>query len=120
MCVTPYQEIRSIFTPEHLSKISEIKPDINDFWYITFSDDDSAIGTLEYLREQKFKGQPIKARLKTENTFRSLYASAVASTVVPNQQEQTAQAINYVPVPNQNWADVPYDNNVMGFVILDY
>jgi len=79
-------------------------------------DDDGAITTLEYLRDQQFKGQPVKARLKTENTFRSLYATALANTSTTSTTtttatgqapEQSEQAANYA-APTQNWADVGF------------
>jgi len=111
---TPVEEVKAIFTPEILSKISEVKPDINDFWYITFTDDDSAITTLEFLREQKFKDKPVKARLKTENTFRSLYTSALA-TSNPNEPQQQQAAVNYGNMPVQSWADMSGGYAYMGY-----
>jgi len=74
---------------------------INDFWYITFEDDDDAIKTLEYLNGKEFKGQPIKARLKKENTFRTLFASAFSS----EQSVENAYGYEFRPDMGQlqNW-----------------
>jgi hypothetical protein len=69
------QEIKGILSDVFRNKLAEIRSDIGDCWYLTFTDEDTAMEVLEFLRDKTFKDQPVRARIKTENAFRSLYVS---------------------------------------------
>lgn len=77
-------EIKELFNNDKAGKVVGIKPDVGDCWYVTLEDDESAVSTIEYLKTQTFNGQPVKARLKTESTLKSLIS--FAPVVLPGQQ----------------------------------
>eukprot|EP01117_Protostelium_nocturnum_P006583 TRINITY_DN2371_c0_g1_i1.p1 TRINITY_DN2371_c0_g1~~TRINITY_DN2371_c0_g1_i1.p1 ORF type:complete len:490 (-),score=145.19 TRINITY_DN2371_c0_g1_i1:479-1837(-) len=88
---TPLQEIKAMFEGEGHGKVSEIKPEIGDMWYVTFESDKGALDSLEKLRSQTFQDKPIRCRLKTESTFRSISLSAT-NIPMPVPIEASAQS----------------------------
>lgn len=67
---TDPKEINALFE-EKFGKL-EIKSDIGDCWYVNLENDENTLAALDHLRQQKFRGEPVKARIKTENTLKTL------------------------------------------------
>lgn len=108
---TPVEEVKAIFVSDKCGKVLDIHGDVGDNWYVTLEEDETAMKTLEFLRTTTFKGQPVKARIKTENTFRSLYASAfyaASGTTEQPSEPQTNYGHNYKGgySGQQNWVGV--------------
>mmetsp|Transcript_20628 Transcript_20628/g.28962 ORF Transcript_20628/g.28962 Transcript_20628/m.28962 type:complete len:502 (-) Transcript_20628:278-1783(-) len=80
---TTEQEVRDLFNNEACGKVQEIRSEIGDYWYIVFENDQDALKSLEFISGKTFKDQPIKARLKFENTFRNILASTVMAATTP-------------------------------------
>jgi len=68
---TPEEEVKAIFANTEI-KVIETKSDIGDNWYVTFDSDEEALRALEKMKELTFNEKPLKARVKTDNTFRTL------------------------------------------------
>jgi len=86
------EEIKSIFQGEQLAHLIDVKNDIGDCWYCTFDKDEAALHALDEIRSKTFRGHPIKARLKTENTFINFYAAP--QTKLETQQGFTSPIVN--------------------------
>jgi len=83
---TTNTEVKSIF--EGLGDVKEVRSDVGDTWFVSMADESTAKDALLKLRlsGKKFKGQKIKARLKSENLLRSFYptpASRAGGMAVP-------------------------------------
>lgn len=63
-------EIKALFDEQYGNV--EVKSDIGDCWYVYFDNDDHILNALESLKLKNFRGEPIKARMKTENTLKLL------------------------------------------------
>jgi hypothetical protein len=72
---TPLEEVKEIFNYEGCKAIGAIRSDIGDSWFVAMDSEEEAKDTLFDLRLKKrtFRGQPVKARLKTETVIRSFY-----------------------------------------------
>ncbi len=68
-------EVKEIFNYEGCKVVSSIRSDIGDSWFVHMDCEEDAKDTLLDLRMKKrtFRGQPVKARLKTETVIRSFY-----------------------------------------------
>jgi len=69
MPTTDVEEIKAIFHNIKNSEgkeveILEVNSDNENSWFVTFDSDETALLVLDSLREQKFKDQPIQARIK--------------------------------------------------------
>mmetsp|Transcript_25304 Transcript_25304/g.41611 ORF Transcript_25304/g.41611 Transcript_25304/m.41611 type:complete len:773 (+) Transcript_25304:71-2389(+) len=93
-------EVKAIFGESFSSKISSIRSDIGDTWFVTFSDESIAQDALLFSRNCTFNGAPVKARMKSENLLRNMYfptttaaASAMPSAALPTPPKP------YTPLP---------------------
>ena len=82
---TPLDDVKEIFNYEGCKPISSLKSEIGDSWFVTFETEDFAKDTLLDLRLKKrtFRGQPVKARLKTETVVKSYYPVQTAPPIPP-------------------------------------
>jgi len=70
---TTEAEMRELFAPgPHADRIKEVKPEVNNTWFVKFGTDDVQDVVL-WLRSQKLKGQPVNAAIKSEHFLRSFY-----------------------------------------------
>merc|ERR1719356_667703 len=70
---TTEAEIRELFAAgPHADRIKEVKPEVNNTWFIKFGTNDVQDVAL-WLRSQKLKGQPVNAAIKSEHFLRSFY-----------------------------------------------
>ncbi len=67
------EEVKEIFNNEGCKAVGAIHSDIGDSWFVAMDSEEEAKDTLFDLRLKKrtFRGQPVKARLKTETVVRS-------------------------------------------------
>ncbi len=72
---TPEEEVKEIFNFEGCKPIGTIRSDIGDSWFVSMDSEEEAKDTLLDLRLKKrtFRGNAVKARLKTETVIRSFY-----------------------------------------------
>jgi len=79
------EEVREIFNFEGCKPIISMRSDIEDTWFVIMDSEEDAKDTLLDLRLKKrtFRGQSVKARLKSETMVRSFYA--VKPPVAPVQ-----------------------------------
>jgi len=78
-------EIRNIFSDSPYSgKISSIKAEVNNTWFVKFDLDDGTQDVVLWLRSQKFKGQSINAAIKSEHFLRSFYPVDMPSGPPPD------------------------------------
>lgn len=84
---TPLDEIKSLFD-DNCGKILNIRPDIDDTWFVSFENEEDCINTHLLLQEKTFQGKPIACRVKSETLVRSYFYSAqpVISSYQPDQQ----------------------------------
>lgn len=68
---TPDAEILTIF--EGTRPVKNVRSDVGDTWFVSFESEDDAREALLAIRDRKFNGQSVKARLKVENILRSFY-----------------------------------------------
>jgi la-related protein 4 len=68
---TPEAEIVAIF--EGTRPVKGVRSDVGDTWFVNFDSEEDAREALLAIRDRKFNGQPVKARLKVENILRSFY-----------------------------------------------
>lgn len=73
--------VTAIFDAEGCTKPTEVRSDIGDTWFVTMPDEDSAMDTVLALRNCKFDGKPVHARLKSENILRTLIELAGVDAV---------------------------------------
>lgn len=81
---TDPEEVKGIFGTDWGTV--EVKADIGDCWFVNFADDAVTLKALESIREKSFKGQPIRARIKTESTLRMFMQNIAANTSVTASQ----------------------------------
>jgi hypothetical protein len=53
--------------------VVSVKPDMNDTWFVTFASEADARKALEFIRNRKFRGATVKARLKTESLNKAFF-----------------------------------------------
>ena len=73
----PEEEIRAIFAFDGCKPIASIRPDIEDTWFVVMEDENDAKETLQHLMFKKrlFRGNSVKARLKSDTVVRSFYSA---------------------------------------------
>lgn len=78
-------EVKEIFNYDGCKRISSIRSDIGDTWFVTMESEEDAKDTALDLRLKKrtFRGQPVKARIKTEPVVRSFYPVTAPVAPVP-------------------------------------
>ncbi len=50
-----------------------VRADMNDTWFVSFASEESAKLALQAIRDCKYNGHPVRARLKTESSMKSFY-----------------------------------------------
>mmetsp|Transcript_21697 Transcript_21697/g.29870 ORF Transcript_21697/g.29870 Transcript_21697/m.29870 type:complete len:941 (-) Transcript_21697:1222-4044(-) len=82
---TPIEEVKEIFNYDGCKQISSIRSEIGDSWFVSMESEEFAKDTLLDLRIKKrtFRGQPIKARLKTETVVKSYFPVQTAPPITP-------------------------------------
>jgi hypothetical protein len=103
---TTVEEIKTIFN-EHCPPVISIRPEVGDCWFVTFNTEEDALKALDFVRNQKFKGNVIKARIKTENVLRALIPppsddGAVAMAKIPQFPSHYYPPMGYHR-PHGNW-----------------
>lgn len=69
---TPVEEIENIFKQGKILP-SSIRSEIGDNWFCTFKSEDECMAAAENLISKKFKGQPIRFRVKSETLVRGFH-----------------------------------------------
>ena len=64
------ETITEVFEKGEVKDVESIKPDILNCWFVNFKDEEAAMKGLEFVRTATYEGQPIRARLKAENTLK--------------------------------------------------
>jgi len=77
---------------EQASKIQNVRADIGDTWFVSFSSENETIDACMHVRAQKFQDKSVHARIKSETMLRSFF------TQTPGQQANKKQA---KPEPNE-------------------
>lgn len=111
------EEVREIFNFEGCKPIISMRSDIEDTWFVIMDSEEDAKDTLLDLRLKKrtFRGQSVKARLKSETMVRSFYA--VKPPVAPVQMIPGAfPGFQYPQFPGAPLS--PDDIRAYGFGIL--
>lgn len=81
------------FTPQ-------LKSEVNQCWFVTFENEQQTTAALQFIRQQKIKGETIRARIKPEPLLRTV--DVPIPIVHP-------PAYNYQAYPRASWA--PWDPN---------
>jgi len=110
---TTEEEVKAIFEGDSqlIGSIVELKKELAVNFFIKFPNEEITMHALNYVRGQTFKGNPIHARIKTENLHKSIFYGS-------SDQDQTSY-ISYDSYPNEqyyySYADHEYhgssDNN---------
>lgn len=108
---TTESEMRELFSEApHADRLKDMKPEVNNTWFVKFNLDEGTQDVVLWLRSQKLKGKPVNAAIKSEHFLRSFFPLQL-----PNQ------GMPQVPYPPMNgnydgigWADVPQQNQGMG------
>eukprot|EP01035_Chromulina_nebulosa_P028390 gene28390-37476_t len=82
---TPVDEVKEIFNYDGCKPISSLRSEIGDSWFVSFESEEFAKDTLLDLRTKKrtFRGQSVKARLKTETVVKSYFPVQTAPPIAP-------------------------------------
>jgi hypothetical protein len=70
---TQTKEIQDLFGNTFSDKITEIKPEIGNMYFIKFVDEKSTLEAFTFIRQQTLNGHAISARIKSETILRSTY-----------------------------------------------
>ena len=68
--------MRTIFAGDDCAAIKSIRPDIGNTWFVSFENEDDTLKTFFVIRERSFRGQPVRAGIKSENLLRPTYNPA--------------------------------------------
>ena len=74
----PKDDVVALFE-EYNAKVSNVRSDINDVWFVQMESEDEARTVLLKMMGKQFKGKPIRGGLKTESLLRSVTPKAGAS-----------------------------------------
>lgn len=81
---TPVDTIQAIFSDVDGCPIpSSVRFDMNDTWFVSFTNEDEAKAALGFIANSKFNGKSVKARLKSESIIRSRFPSQTPNRRVP-------------------------------------
>lgn len=94
----PEEEIRDIFKP--IGAVEKVKSEVGDTWFVTMESEEVAVTVLQKLNTLNFRGNPIKARLKSENVGKMLLKLAGEEYPMLNNQPMFNQYGQ--PVYDQN------------------
>jgi len=98
---TKKEDIRKIFEDSFCGKVKSIRPDVGDTWFVTFENQDACTATAMYLVGKKFKGKPIRCRIKSENPFRSLFCGSYNLNPPIGPQAQGGWKPGHIHPPGQ-------------------
>ncbi len=70
---TDPRRVEAIFKDAGMEVPISVRADVGDTWFVTFKTEDDAMKSILELRGSEFEGNPIKARLKSENLLRSIF-----------------------------------------------
>ncbi|KDO23189.1 hypothetical protein SPRG_20878 [Saprolegnia parasitica CBS 223.65] len=107
-------EVEAIFAG--CGAVTSVRSDVGDTWFVTMATEEEAVNTLLALRNKTFNNAPIKARLKSENLFKSFFpqstpsVDAAASPVTTSayskesakpksERQPILNAVNFPPLP---------------------
>lgn len=80
---TTEEQLREFFkAAPHAEKLSSVKPEVNNTWFVKFSLDDGIQDVVLWLRSQTFQGHCVNAAIKSEHFLRSFFPSNVATSAV--------------------------------------
>ncbi|OQR94367.1 hypothetical protein ACHHYP_01407 [Achlya hypogyna] len=71
-------EVEAIFAG--CGAVTSVRSDVGDTWFVTLASEEEAVNTLLALRNKTFNNAPIKARLKSENLFKSFFPQQTPSS----------------------------------------
>lgn len=79
------ESVKEIFNYPGSKPIVSVRSDIGDTWFVVLETEQDAKDTLLDLKLKKrmFNGQPVKARIKTENVVRSYYPVPTIPAIAP-------------------------------------
>jgi hypothetical protein len=87
--------------------VKSVRSDISDNWFVTFSSEAHAQAALVVIKNRKFNGNIIKARLKTETANKSYFSAPQPRYGIPGQAGVPGQVgppgpmgANYIPPPS--------------------
>lgn len=99
----PEEEVREIFAYEGCKPISSIRSDIGDTWFVVMESEEDARDTAMDLKLKKrvFRGEAVKARVKSETLVRSFYPIQHQPPVVsgPPMFSNMPFPPQYMPMP---------------------
>eukprot|EP00462_Mataza_sp_D1_P024277 CAMPEP_0175129170 /NCGR_PEP_ID=MMETSP0087-20121206/5325_1 /TAXON_ID=136419 /ORGANISM="Unknown Unknown, Strain D1" /LENGTH=241 /DNA_ID=CAMNT_0016411293 /DNA_START=16 /DNA_END=737 /DNA_ORIENTATION=- len=73
---TPEEEVKSIFSYEGCGKVTNIRSDVDDTWFVTFEEESECLDCAMELTSRTFKGKNIMCRVKSESASRGYYNSS--------------------------------------------
>uniref|UniRef100_A0A7S1FJZ4 HTH La-type RNA-binding domain-containing protein n=1 Tax=Noctiluca scintillans TaxID=2966 RepID=A0A7S1FJZ4_NOCSC len=81
---TTVEEIRELFQgAPHGDNIREIKPEVNNTWFVKLSLDEGTQDVALWLRSKNFKGKLVNAAMKSEHFLRSFYTAPEMGSPFP-------------------------------------
>jgi len=87
------EKIRALFDdPKYQVKISDVRADVGDTWFVTFEDEEVTTDAFFYVRQKSFDGKLVQGRIKSENLLKSF--TAPQPPITPYYQ--------MYPIPNSN------------------
>lgn len=97
------EEIRSLFPDQTL--INSVKPDIGETWFVTFTTESACLTAFEACQDKEFQGEPIKARIKSENLLKNFLP---APSPPPETSPPVFPPVNFAPFPVGHPMHAPY------------
>ncbi len=91
---TDPKRVVAIFKDAGMEIPITVRADVGDTWFVTFKTEDDAMKSILELRAHVFEGNPIKARLKSENLLRSIFPQTS-----PNASGNNVALLPPPPVP---------------------
>jgi hypothetical protein len=85
---TQEAEVRALFSGADGPAVSQVRAEVGDNWFVVLESETAALEALNWLRGQMFRGEAVRARMKTESTMLRSYfvpggGTGVARPVVP-------------------------------------
>lgn len=107
---TTQLQVQDIFSWESCPIVKSVHADVGYCWFVTFeTTEDEVVSVLLKLRNMKFEGQPIKARLKPQSSIKPAYSPAPDAT--PFSSNSHNSDINAVDAPANNKNSLIKANN---------
>lgn len=117
---TPIDDVKRLFGDQFVP--TDVHPDVNDTWFISFESEKTAQDALQFVRTQSFNGRSVNARFKSRAVAPSPYslaAPAPAFSLADAYQQQafalngSFPPVNFIPsaVAPQFYAGSSYRRN---------